>query len=171
MSMVGCFLLVDAALIERLLAEPVHVTQAVERAYAEHPEDLVDVDKAWHCLHYLLTGTAWDGHWPTNFIVSGGTEVGDVDVGYGPARAIRPDELAEIARALSTLSGRGLSSRFSAREMESLEIYPGGQPGGWSGVDPSSEDSFGYFTAAFDELRNLVNRGVTRGQGMLVWLT
>jgi hypothetical protein len=49
--------------------------------------DELGVDKAWHGIHVLLTGTAWEGSFPLNFTVSGGKEIGDVDVGYGPARA------------------------------------------------------------------------------------
>lgn len=36
----------------------------------------VDLDKAWHGLHYLLTGTAWEGEPPLNVLAAGGREVG-----------------------------------------------------------------------------------------------
>src|SRR5579872_4450187 len=29
----------------------------------------IDIDKAWHGIHYLLTGTAWAGSAPLSFIV------------------------------------------------------------------------------------------------------
>src|SRR5687767_14577361 len=47
---------------------------------------VTDLDKAWHGIHYLLTGTAAEGGKPLDFLVSGGREVGNVDIGYGPAR-------------------------------------------------------------------------------------
>src|SRR5687768_13192892 len=39
----------------------------------------IDLDKAWHGLHFLFTGTAWEGAPPECFLVSGGTEIGQVD--------------------------------------------------------------------------------------------
>ena len=44
------------------------------------------LEKAWHGLHYLLTGDAWGGGPPLNFIVMGGDEIDGVDTGYGPPR-------------------------------------------------------------------------------------
>src|SRR5919108_645463 len=41
----------------------------------------VDLDKAWHAIHYMLTQSAWDGNEPLNFLVGGGAPVGDIDVG------------------------------------------------------------------------------------------
>src|SRR5262245_51191373 len=32
------------------------------------------LDKAWHGIHYLLTGTAWEGVLPLDFLVRGGVE-------------------------------------------------------------------------------------------------
>src|SRR5512145_3257845 len=31
--------------------------------------DSTDLDKAWHGIHYFLTGTAWEGEHPDNFLV------------------------------------------------------------------------------------------------------
>lgn len=42
------------------------------------------MDKAWHGIHYLLTGTAWEGDPPLNFLVTGGREVGTEEIGIGP---------------------------------------------------------------------------------------
>lgn len=52
--------------------------------------DEIDLEKAWHGLQFLFTGTAWEGDEPACYLVRGGLEVGKVDVGYGPARALRP---------------------------------------------------------------------------------
>ena len=168
--MVGCFLLVRPEVVEALLANPSRITELLEHAYEDHGKDMVDVDKAWHCLHYLLTGTAWEGEFPANFMIGGGTEVGDVDVGYGPARVFGTAEVAEIARLLATLRGSDLAERFDARDMERRDIYPGGHPGGWSETDVSSDESFGYFIGAFEDLKALVTRGAAGGSGMVAWL-
>ena len=83
-----------------------------------------DLDKAWHGIHYLLTGTAWAGSPPLNFLVDGGQTAGDIDVGYGPARLYTSVETQQIQTTLSALTDGELQSRFQPDEMMSFEIYP-----------------------------------------------
>jgi len=63
------------------------------------PDELqrLDLDKAWGGLHFLLTGTAWEGEPPHSFLLDGDT-VGDIDVGYGPARVHRSAALPSLPR-------------------------------------------------------------------------
>src|SRR5687768_10356646 len=42
-----------------------------------------DVDKAWQGIHFLLTGTDWEGEGPLAFVLHGGAEI-EEDMGYGP---------------------------------------------------------------------------------------
>ncbi|MBI2390105.1 MAG: hypothetical protein HYV09_11005 [Deltaproteobacteria bacterium] len=54
--------------------------------------------------------------------------------------------------------------------MDSLQIYPGA-PNGWSKYDPRGGDEFGYYSGAYEELRNLVLHGAERGLGLMIWLS
>jgi hypothetical protein len=127
--------------------------------------DELDVDKAWHGIHFLLTGTAWEGSFPLNFIVSGGREIGDVDVGYGPARALTSDEVRRLAAALEPLTSEELKSRFDPDQMTRLQIYPEM----WD-RDPDEDDSLGYLIEYYTDLRDFVRRTAERGHGLLVYL-
>ena len=110
MSMILALTTVEDATIRRLLEEPEQVWRVLAPDDASmHPPgqlDLVegegqsiDLDKAWHGIHYLLAGTEWEGTGPAAFLLAGGKEVGDVDVGYGPARALSAAELQQIGDA------------------------------------------------------------------------
>jgi hypothetical protein len=169
MSMIGNFLLVSDDTLRATLASPESVHTLLEAAHDQGGDTFVDVDKAWHCLHFLLTGTAWEGDPPLNFVVSGGTPVGEEDVGYGPARAFTSVELRSIADALDRIGSSDLPARFDGTRMEALEIYP--NVGSWNEVDPTSEDSFGYFSGAFDAVKALARRGRASGLGLVVWLS
>ena len=79
-----------------------------------------DLDKAWHGIHYLLTGTAWEGGRPLNFLVAGGRPVGDIDVGYGPARVLSAAETRGAHEALTQLSDDDLRGRFDPAAMTRL---------------------------------------------------
>src|SRR5215204_5430284 len=83
-----------------------------EGAEIPSPVEEIDLDKSWHGIHYLLTKTAWAGEPPLSFLVLGGAEVGDIDVGYGTARAFRSDEVGRIHEELQPIEEETLRSRF-----------------------------------------------------------
>src|SRR4051812_48427881 len=103
MSLIGHAYLLSEQRIEDLLADPGAVVGVVDGAYNDPAAGFVDLDKAWGCLHYLLTGTARDGEGPLAFLLKGGTPVGE-ELGLGPARVFRPLEVAAIADALAATS-------------------------------------------------------------------
>ena len=95
-----------------------------ELTYREGEDVFEDLDKAWHGIHYLLTGTAWEGEPPLNFLLCGGVVVGKIDVGYGPARVLRAQEVAVISQALNDIDHDWLSTRYNPTDMIQKEIYP-----------------------------------------------
>src|SRR5262245_50107120 len=123
MSMIGNFMRVPAELLAELRNDPERISDVLypEDEDAPKPGAQLDVDKAWHGIHFLLNGEAWEGEPPLNFIV-GGQEIGDVDVGYGPARGFSVDEVRAIATALGPITGETLRSRYNARELTKHEI-------------------------------------------------
>jgi Domain of unknown function (DUF1877) len=122
------------------------------------------VDKAWAGIHYLLTGTAWEGDPPLNFIL-GGTEIGNVDVGYGPARALTSDEIRNLAPALDALPPDALRDRFDPARMMELRVYPEI----WD-RDPEEDDTLGYLITNYTDLRNFVRRTADGGFGLIVYI-
>src|SRR5262245_26261528 len=85
----------------------------------------VDVHKAWHGLHFLLTGASGHADGPLAFVAVGGGRVGD-DRGVGPARVFEPEAVRAIGDALDALGLEEVGARFDPERMTELEIYPGG---------------------------------------------
>jgi hypothetical protein len=94
---------IDAAEIDNLLAHPEHVGAVLDGVEAGQGGE-IDLDKAWHGIHFLLTGSAWEGDEPLGYLIAAGQPVGDEDVGYGPARVLRPKEVAQLDAALAAIS-------------------------------------------------------------------
>lgn len=141
------------------------VTPKLELDLAEDEVAELDLDKAWHGLHYLLTGTAWEGEEPLNFLVKGGAEVGE-DMGYGLARALRSQQVQSLNIALQPIDEDFLRSRFNPSEMLRLGIYPEI----WD-RDPEKDDSLGYLLSAFEELKTFVEEAAADDLGLLVFIT
>ena len=127
------------------------------------PVEDIDLDKSWHGIHYLLTHTMAEGDPPLNFLIVGGTEVGDIDVGYGTARAFYSTSVREINDALKGINAEYLSKRYNAVEMKRLDIYPD--------IWDDEETGIEYCTEYFDALKSFVSRSAARDLGMFVYLS
>jgi hypothetical protein len=85
----------------------------------------LSLDKAWHGVHYLLCGEVEPGASLLSQAVLGGTQLGE-DLGYGPARYFQADQVAEIAREMSSSDlEAGMESRYDSERMSRLGVYPG----------------------------------------------
>jgi hypothetical protein len=125
-----------------------------------------DLDKAWHGIHYFLTGTAWEGEHPRNFLVSGGAAVGNVDIGYGPARVLTAAETREARDALREVRDEVLKGRFDPQDMIAKQIYPEI----WA-RKPEEDDTLGYLMEYVQTLRGFLNQAVDEGLGMVVYIS
>lgn len=123
-----------------------------------------DLDTAWHGIHYLLTGTAWEGPDPLNFIICGGTSVGDIDVGNGPARVIRSEDVVRLVAALSEIDGSVLRERFNSEEMMNLEIYPEI----WD-RDPDEDDTLDDCIEFYEDLRKFLAKAANDSLGIALY--
>jgi len=114
----------------------------------------VDLDKAWHGLHYLLTRTDWAGEPPLDFLVNRGAGIDDANRGFTAA------EVVDIDAALGPIDAAWLRGRFDAAEMDRLEIYP---------LDWSEADGgFEYVLEYFGNMREFIRRAAERRMGMIV---
>ncbi|MEV8515160.1 YfbM family protein [Dactylosporangium sp. NPDC051484] len=130
----------------------------------ETPGPELDLDKSWHGIHYLLTGTAWEiGSDAAGAAILGGDEIGE-DVGYGPARLLRPGAVRGIAAALDGLSVEALRARFDPEAMKAADIYPSI----WAdGIDEFDS----YLAPHFTELRSFYQAAAADGQAVLLAVT
>jgi hypothetical protein len=129
---------------------------------AEMPEPELDLDKSWHGIHYLLTGTAWRIGEGAGAAILGGDEVGQ-DGGYGPARLLDPDAVRAIATALDALDVQTLRARFDPDAMAAADIYPA--------IWTNGTDEFDYLMTHFTELRRFYHAATVSGQAVLLGIT
>jgi hypothetical protein len=124
-----------------------------------------DLEKSWHGIHYLLTGSAWEGDPPLDFLVNGGRQVGRIDPEHGPVRAFRAAQARAIHESISSMSPYELRKRFNARDMAAKEIYPDI----WT-RSVLEEDSLRYLMDNLDKLRAFLRQTVEAQLGILVFL-
>lgn len=168
MSINGRFLLAEDAEIQRLLSAPDEIVDFLDERDERDERDgrgderALSIDKAWYALHWLLTGTAEAAEPPLNFIIAGGAEIGDVDVGYGAARAFTSDQVREIQQTLAALPTHELLSRYDGPAMHDL------YPEGWDRPERRQQD-LAFLASHYEALTAFVARAADRGSGLIAY--
>jgi hypothetical protein len=122
------------------------------------------LDKAWHGLHYLLTGKAEGGPEPESLAVFGGLEFGP-EVGYGPARYLTAEQVSRVAQTLATLTPETLAARFNPKDMENKDIYPDAI---WV---RDGQEALDYVLEGHQQLQVFYRDAAARGDAVIQWLS
>jgi hypothetical protein len=188
MSMIGCFIAVSDADLQAIIEKPsridallgmeapVESPSFVARLFGSKAKPQVpeapwrpqqeprefDVDKAWQGIHFLLTGSDWEGTGPLAFILHGGTEIPQ-ELGYGPPHGFTAAEVKTIAEALQPITSEALFERGSVEEFRKNSIYPEI----WA---ESKIDSIGYVTTNFADLKKFVQETADANAALIVYI-
>jgi Domain of unknown function (DUF1877) len=161
MGMIGNLRPASDSEIERLLANPAEITRFLYGAEADGRERVV-LNKAWHAIHFALTGSRLGGEEPLNFLVSEGTPVGEIDVGFGPARVLTSQQVRQLAAALAPIEPAEVARRIDLGKFDQEVIYPGNWQRDGIGVDDVLTN--------YRDMRNLIGRLAERGDGLVLYI-
>jgi len=78
----------------------------------------ISLDKAWHGLHFLFSGSSAPGSLPASFLLAGGS-----DIGFD-SRIVLPGEALQFGAFVASLGLDLLRARFDPAAMERLDVYP-----------------------------------------------
>ncbi len=162
MGMICKLFIVPATAARQVLDDPAKVHELLESLMGSGAG--LSLEKSWHGLHFVLTGTAWEGVSPLSFLATGGATVGDEDIGYGPARILDPDGVAELDKALGAISDAEFARRFIPAALSKAEIYP-------EIWDDPLESLLAEYKSYFQEMKEHVHRAAQTGQALLVAIT
>jgi hypothetical protein len=123
----------------------------------------LDLEKAWHGLHYVITGETDPGETLLSQVVMGGTELGDDEEGFsgfGPARYFTRAEVIDLSRLLANPALEAdAAARFNPEKMNELDIYPGFEA-----------DDAEWIMEAFKNLRDHFVSAATNGKAIVTCL-
>lgn len=159
MSMIANFKQITPTQLEELLNNSDQIEELVFND--EENDDSLDIDKAWHGIHFLLNDNVWGGEEPLKLVIMGREEIGE-DIGYGPARYLTSEDVKTISGALSHLSIEEMKSRFDADKMIKEDIYP---------FIWEEEYALEYLMEYYQALLSYYNDAANKGNAMLVYLT
>ena len=162
MGMAACFAAINPETANRLMSNPDEIEDYIyPNDGDDEPDNYIDVDKAWHGIHFMLTQTAYEGEPPLSWAILGGEEAGE-DVGYGPARFLTTEQVKQISNTLP--STETFTAAFAPEAMEKAEIYPEGI---WV---RDGEEALEYLVQYYEDMIEFYRSAASRGDGAILWL-
>lgn len=161
MSMIGYYLRADEDTTQKIAAG-----EGNELLFGQDDGDrLLCIDKAWHAIHYIVTGSVWEvpEDEPLGQLVLGGVPMNEEDMGYGPARLISVETVSQISEALEKWDEAAFRDNFHMQDMADNEIYPI--------VDDEDESLFfEYIWENFKELQKFFKAAAQDKENVITFL-
>jgi hypothetical protein len=127
--------------------------------------DEIDLDKSWHLMHFLLTGSADSTDGPESFIVGDWPSIGEVEIGWGKAWAIDSAGIRRFDQVLKGVDEAALFARFDTGEMTEQDVYLG------DAFEGDEKTGCEYVLEYLFILRTFVDEAARRGSGAIGYLT
>jgi len=148
--------------IDKLMADPENVFDYLDELEENEEVGGVGLDKAWHGIHFLLTGSVWEGAEPLCYLVKGGEDIGTED---DWARLLRPNQIADWANALSTIYADDLRKRYDPMAMAKADIYAMI----WDRVD-EEQGNLEYLLDYYEALRSFLEKTKKDNKGAIIYI-
>ncbi|MFJ4688805.1 YfbM family protein [Streptomyces sp. NPDC088789] len=168
MSMIGRYVRLTAAELDRALADPAWALLRVEELRDEEDEwdeeapprepRSHSTDKTWHALHFLL------GRHPVPVDVVHGEEdlPGADDWGYGPPRYLTPDQVRRATEALAAVTPEALPAGARPADLAAAGVYPTAV---WERDEPLD-----WVIAHYQDLTRFLRIAARYRQAVVVWV-
>lgn len=161
MSMIGNFFKADDEMVQKMrqgTTEDIIYNDAYD-------ENMIDIDKTWHAIHFILSGDAYESDEDNvlSKLILGGTPINEEDLGYGPALLLDKNLVKQIAEALHAWDETLFREKFDFNNMIANEIYPI--------IDGEDENDFyNYVWDYFINLKTFIIEAAEEGQNVITFI-
>jgi hypothetical protein len=169
MGMYGVYARLTPKELDRALKDPQRERELAESLQKWYPggkgdaafrsSRVLDVDKAWNGLWYLLHAEGAPAE-----IMGGGTAVSDYEWGYGPALYLTAEQVEMAAAFLQATPWALLARHFDPVAMVADHVYP-------EVWDRPDEDNLGWLQDYYLELVPFFAAAAGAGDAVIVWIT
>jgi hypothetical protein len=161
--MIGNLLRVTNSELEEYLQDSSLLENRVYDDESEEDSNLVDIDKSWEGILFLLTGQNLENsdHPLARTLFSGQLIDEDQDLGYGPAQYLTPDQVKEVNAEISKITIDEISKNYDPKKMNELGIYPNV----WN-----EEESLEYLTDYFKTVQEVYSKAAQNNQAIITFL-
>jgi hypothetical protein len=147
---------------DRLTKNPSLASAILEEAAGEDLPDVLQLDKAWNGIHWLLALDQGPTDAPESRLIYGGTEIGE-DVAYGPGRYLTALEVRAAADGLAKFPRDVFVKRYNPGEMDDASVYPGG----WA---DRPREGLDWLLEGYDRLVPYVRDAAAKGNALVTFV-
>lgn len=166
MGMIGNLFRVTTEDLEEILKDSSLLETKVYAENSDTVTDLLDLDKSWEAILYLLTGHGVaeieDAKPPLSWVLFSGQVIDqDQDMGYGPAHYINADQVKQLNKELDKITTADLSRKYNGKQMDEAGIYPEV----WG-----EAESLDYVIDYFNQLKEFYKAAETENKAVITFL-
>ena len=156
MGMVWVARLADESEVAQIKSDPKSAYDFINPEEGWETAPIIDLDKEWHALHFLLTQSAGPTEDPLSLILGNYEEIGP-DNGYGSAFHIPAANLKAFADASDALNEVALRERYDTEAMVAQHIYLGDM------YHEEGDDGLKFLTSRLNELTEFAAKAASGG--------
>lgn len=162
MGMIGCYIRISEENVLKLQQAEDNLQGLV---FGDMDEDnTISIDKAWHAIHFTLTGCPFGGEDDNIFskLVMSGNVFMEID-GEPPAMLITANDVKKLSEAMDSLEEQQFREKFNISEMLENNIYPVMD-------DENEEEFFDYVWANLIELKKFIEEAANERQAVIFYI-
>ena len=156
MSMIGYFKAISPSRLKSIKKD-----KAAQKKFCS-TDGAINVDKTWEIIHFTLTGNKQVDGAGSLSVDPFGIHHFEVDLGYGPASYLDPEEVGEVAEHLNRINPDSFSNFINAEELASANVY--------GSNEESDEEIIEYVLPYYKEVRDLYLKTVKGKKGIVFWV-
>lgn len=129
MGMIGNLFRVTTKDLDEILNDSSILENKVYSEESSNANDLLDIDKSWEAIFYLLTGYPVaeidNVNTPLSWILFSGQVIDEEqNMGYGPAQYITSEQVKQLNIELKKFTRKYLQQKYDGKKMNEAGIYP-----------------------------------------------
>ncbi|MDB3086435.1 DUF1877 domain-containing protein [Clostridioides difficile] len=162
MGMIGCYIRISEENVLKLQQAEDNLQGLF---FGDMDEDnTISIDKAWHAIHFTLTGCPFGGEDDNIFskLVMSGNVFMEID-GEPPAMLITANNVKKLSEAMDSLEEQQFREKFNISEMLENNIYPVMD-------DENEEEFFDYVWANLIELKKFIEEAANERQAVIFYI-
>jgi hypothetical protein len=167
MGMIAYALRVSEKELDNFLKDSSLLEARIDEEQVGGLNDLLDLDKSWEAIFYILTGHPFseieEAHPPLSWVLFNGQVVDESqDLGYGPASYITINQVKELNTELDKITRNDVELKYDGKRMDEARVYPEV----WE-----QEQSLDYVIDYFGQLKDFYKKAESEGKAVITFLS
>ncbi|KKK41988.1 hypothetical protein LCGC14_0529840 [marine sediment metagenome] len=120
----------------------------------------IDIDKAWHGIHYLFNQKVLGGTPPAKWVIFGDKEkeISHLNGGHGPAHYLTHTQVSKVSDHIKGIPLKELKKRYDPTIFQEKNIYP----------QHWDENEWNYLLLHYNQLKNFYQKAADNSENVLM---